>query len=64
MRDHYDFSNGRKNPYAESIRKNGYSVTVHYSPKDVAEMNITEKYELTPDEIAVIEEYRANRKAQ
>ena len=25
-----------KNPYAERIRKNGYSITVHYSPEDVA----------------------------
>ena len=31
-----DFSKARKNPYAERIRKNGYSITIHYSPEDVA----------------------------
>ena len=30
-----DFSKGRKNPHANSIRENGYSVTVHYTPDDV-----------------------------
>ena len=37
MRDCYDFSNGRKNPHAEKIKKEGYSITIHYSPQDVAE---------------------------
>ncbi|MCL2404918.1 MAG: hypothetical protein FWC92_05145 [Defluviitaleaceae bacterium] len=31
-----DFSKGRKNPHATKIKKEGYSVTVHYSPEDVA----------------------------
>ena len=31
-----DFSKGRKNPFAEKIKKEGYSVTIHYSPDDVA----------------------------
>jgi len=31
-----DFSKARKNPYAEKIRKHGYSITIHYSPEDVA----------------------------
>ena len=31
-----DFSNGRKNPFAEKIKKEGYSITIHYSPEDVA----------------------------
>jgi len=28
----------RKNPYYEDIIKNGFSIVVHYSPEDVAEM--------------------------
>ena len=32
-----DFTKGRKNPFAEKIKKEGYSVTIHYSPLDVAE---------------------------
>ena len=31
-----DFARARKNPYAERIRKHGYSITIHYSPEDVA----------------------------
>ena len=29
-----DFSKARKNPFAERIKKEGYSVTIHYSPED------------------------------
>ena len=37
MKDHYDFSNARKSPYAEKMRK-GYSVTINYeTPEDVDE---------------------------
>ena len=39
MREYYDFSKGRKNPHAEKILKEGYSVTIHYSPQDIAEDN-------------------------
>ena len=31
-----DFSKGHKNPHAKSIREKGYSVTIHYTPEDVA----------------------------
>ena len=33
-----DFSKGRKNPFAEKIKKEGYTITYteHYSPEDVA----------------------------
>jgi hypothetical protein len=31
-----DLSMAQRNPYAEKIRKNGYSITIHYSPEDVA----------------------------
>ena len=37
MKEYYDFSKGRKNPHAEKILKEGYSVTVHYSSQDIAE---------------------------
>ena len=33
-----DFSKAKRNPYAERIRKYGYSITIHYSPEDVAKM--------------------------
>ena len=36
MKAHYDFSKGRKNPHAEKICSEGYSITIHYTPQDVA----------------------------
>ena len=64
-----DFSNARPNPYAEKIRENGYSITIHYSPEDVARMaqnsfaiiENLDMLELDPDELAALEKYhRAN----
>jgi len=61
-----DFTNARPNPYAEKIKKYGYSITIHYSPEDVERMtkNTVDKMknldmlELDPDEIAALERYR------
>jgi hypothetical protein len=58
----------QKNPYYEEIIKNGFSIAVHYSPEDVAEI-ISGKLkfdfdllEHDPDELAAFERYRlANR---
>ena len=35
-----DFSTGRRNPHAEKIKKEGYSVTIHYSPQEVANSDL------------------------
>ena len=34
-----DFSKGRKNPFAEKIKNEGYTITTieHFSPKDIAD---------------------------
>ena len=64
MRDHYDFSDAVKNPFAGKLNKEGYTVIVHYGPQDIAEMDGSARYEPTPDEAAAFEEYRANKKAQ
>ena len=61
MRDHYDFSNGRKNPYAASIKKNGYSVRIHKKDGSI------EEFKVSPEEVAqmsakrdkALEEYRS-----
>jgi hypothetical protein len=61
-----DFSNARPNPYAEKIKKHGYSITIHYSAEDVERMtknNIDrikalDMLELDPDETAALEKYR------
>ena len=60
-----DFSSARPNPYAKKIRESGYSITIHYSPEDVARMTqnalaIIENLgmlELDPDELAAMEKY-------
>jgi len=33
-----DFSKARKNPYAEKLRKNGYSIVINVSPEDINKM--------------------------
>jgi len=61
-----DFSSARPNPFAEKIRKNGYSIIIHYSPEDVARMtqNALKKIEsldileLDSDESAALEKYK------
>ena len=63
MKSHYDFSNGRKNPYAEKLKKEGYTVSIHYSAQDIAEMSREEESAPVFDEIAAFEEYRASKKA-
>ena len=68
-----DFSSARKNPYAEKIKKYGYTVRIHYSPEDVANMNACaiekidgledmEWLDLDPIEIAALKKYRETNK--
>ena len=65
-----DFSKARKNPYADRIKKHGYSITIHYSPDDVARMTkqtlekiqALDMLELDADEIAALEKYEAAHK--
>ena len=66
-----DFSNARKNPYADKIKKHGYSITIHYSPEDVANMTKRslekiqglDPLELDPDELKALEKYRKANQA-
>ena len=69
-----DFAKGRKNPYAERIKREGFSITVHYSPEDVANMtkcsmDQIDKMEnmkwldLDPDEIRALKKYRETNRA-
>jgi hypothetical protein len=68
-----DFSSARKNPYAEKIKKYGYTIRIHYSPEDVATMNTLalEKIDgledmawldLDPNEIKALKKYREANK--
>jgi len=68
-----DFTTARKNPYAEKIKKYGYTLRIHYSPQDVANMTkrSIERIDgledmdwlgLDPDEIAALKRYREANK--
>jgi len=35
MKDHYDFSNARKNPHAARLKKEGFTIQIRYSPEDI-----------------------------
>ena len=60
-----NFSNARKNPYAEKLRKHGYSIIINVGPEDIANMtqnNINKiqgmnMLELDPDERKALEKY-------
>jgi len=57
----------RKNSFYEDIIKNGFSIVVHYSPEDVAEiMGGKQKFDFDllehdPDELAAFERYHKNQ---
>ena len=63
-----DASRIRENPFYDDIIKNGFSIIVHYSPEDVADI-ISGKLkfdfdllEHDPDELAAFERYRQNHR--
>ena len=56
-----DFSKGRKNPFAEKIRKEGYSITVHYSPEDIADGSIGDKKDIVQALVELMSEDEANK---
>lgn len=59
-----DFERGRKNPFAEKIKKYGFtiSVTEHFSPKEVADIadGTCNRFNLTTEELEALEEYKKN----
>jgi hypothetical protein len=54
----------RKNPFYEDIINNGFSIAIHYSPEDVADIikgKLKFDFDLLehdPDELAAFERYR------
>ena len=61
-----DFSKVRANPYAERIKKHGYSVTIHYSPNDAERMTLAalekakslDMLEFDAEELKALERYK------
>ena len=66
-----DFAKGRKNPYADKLRKHGYSIVINVSPEDIARRtkhNLNriqgmDMLELDPDEKRALERYMEANKA-
>lgn len=60
----------QKNPFYEDIVKNGFSISIHYSPEDVEEILAgKQKFDLDllehdEDELAAFERYNANSKGR
>jgi len=61
MKEYYDFSNGRKNPYAEQLKEDGYSITVHYSPQDVADGHFDDTKDIIQALIELMSENEAKQ---
>jgi len=69
-----EFAKARKNPYAEKLRKNGYSIIIHVSPEDIKRttklnvdridsMESEDWLDLDAEEIAALKRYRQTHKA-
>ena len=63
LKEKPDISRLRKNPFYDDIIKNGFSIAVHYSPEDVAEIiNGKQKFDFEllehdPDELEAFKRY-------
>jgi len=68
-----EFANARKNPYAEKLRKDGYSIIIHVSPEDIErttkqnvdkidDMERMDWLDLDVEEIAALKKYRKTHK--
>jgi len=68
-----EFASARKNPYAEKLRKNGYSIIIHVSPEDIKrttkqnvekidEMEQLDWLDMDAEEVAALKKYRQTHK--
>ena len=56
-----DFSKARKNPHAATIKEKGYSITIHYSPEDVAKGEIEDMKDIVQALVELMSEDEAKR---
>ena len=65
-----DFSKARRNPFAKRIKENGFSITVHYGPDDVARIidgicnDDVDPLALDPEELAALERYKKRQQVK
>ncbi|MDR2589702.1 MAG: hypothetical protein LBC71_01755 [Oscillospiraceae bacterium] len=70
LKEKPDASRIRKNPYYDDIIKNGFSIAVHYTADDVAELlNGKQKFDFDllehdPDELVAFERYHLSQAAK
>jgi len=68
-----EFAAARKNPYAETLRRNGYSIIIHVSPEDIKrttkqnvekidEMEQKNWLDMDAEEVAALKKYRQTHK--
>ena len=68
-----EFASARKNPYAEKLRENGYSIIIHVSPEDIKrttkrnvdkidEMEHMDWLDMDAEEVAALKRYRRTHK--
>ena len=68
-----DFARGRKNPFAEKLRANGYKIIIEVTPEEIAamsrtniakinEMENTDWLDLDAEEIEALKLYRESNK--
>jgi len=68
IREITDLSKARKSPFAEKLKKKGFSITVHYSPEDVVKIikdtceRDIDLLELDAEELKALERYREANK--
>ena len=69
-----DFARGQKNPFAESLRKNGYKIIIEVTPEEIAAMSLESInrindmermrwLDLDEDEIQAMKMFRDSNKA-
>ena len=68
-----EFAKARKNPYAQRLRKNGYSIIINVSPEDIEnttrhnvekidDIERMDWLDLDTDEVAALKKYRQTHK--
>ena len=68
-----EFASARTNPYAEELRKNGYSIVIHVSPEDIKratkqnvdkidEMEQMDWLDMDAEEVVALKKYRQTHK--
>jgi len=53
-----DFSKGRKNPFADKLKREGYTIRIRYNPEDLGQITGEEACQLDSEELRALEIYQ------